>query len=79
MNNNGPFKTDESESSTEIQTTTVLSSIVQQPKTKSRTKRIRQEPLIMQPRSMRFRSYDNSYYYTKQNDMNFLQRQRLIH
>jgi hypothetical protein len=68
-------KYDESESSTEIQT--IISSIVQPPKL-IKTNRARQEPLIMQARGMRFRSYDHHRYYNNQNNMNFFQQQRLI-
>ncbi len=42
------------------------------------TKRARQEPLIMQARGMRLRSYDHHQYYKNQNNMNFFQQQRLI-
>ncbi|CAF0989632.1 unnamed protein product [Rotaria sp. Silwood1] len=78
VSGNGTSKYDESESSTEIQTTTVITSMVQPPKTTANTKRTRQEPLIMQPRGMRLHSYDHNYYYQKQNNMNFLQQNRLI-
>jgi len=69
-------KYDESESSTEIQTT-IISSIVQIPKS-ANTKRIRQEPLIMQAHGMRLRSHDHRHYYNNQNTISFLQQQRLI-
>jgi len=69
-------KYDESESSTEIQTT-IISSLAQPPKSVN-TNRARQEPLIMQARGMRLRSYDHHQYYNNQNNMNFFQQQRLI-
>ncbi|CAF3250764.1 unnamed protein product [Rotaria socialis] len=81
-NGNETFKYDESESSTEIQTSTIIPSIIQPPATAVNSKRIRQEPLIMQPRGMRLHSYDHHhhhhYYYKNPNTMNFLQQQRLI-
>ncbi|CAF2530102.1 unnamed protein product [Rotaria sp. Silwood2] len=78
VNGNGASKYEESESSTEIQTT-VITSMVTSPKTTINTKHTRQEPLIMQARGMRLHSYDHHYYFKKQNNMNFLQQQRLIH
>lgn len=41
-------------------------------------KHTRQEPLIMQARGMRLRSHDPHHYYNNQNNLNFLQQQRLI-
>jgi len=75
-NPNTTSKYDESESSTEIQTT-IISSIVQLPKS-ANVKLTRQEPLIMQARGMRLRSHDPYQFYNQQNNMNFLQQQRLI-
>jgi hypothetical protein len=74
---NHPSKYDESESSTEIQGTTVITSIIQ-PLKINNTQRTRQEPLIMQPRGMRLHSHDLHRYYNNQTTMNFLQQQRLI-
>ncbi len=74
---NKTSKYDESETSTEVQDTTVITSIIQPFKTTD-TKRMRQEPLIMQPRGMRLHAYDHHHYYTNQNCMNYVQQQRLI-
>ena len=74
---NETSKYDESETSTEVQDTTVITSIIQPFKTPD-TKRIRQEPLIMQPRGMRLHVYNHHHYYNNQNNMNFVQQQRLI-
>jgi hypothetical protein len=75
-NGSGNLKCDESESSTEIQPTTVRSSYLLPAKTIN-VQRTRQEPLIMQARGMRVHSYDHRYY-INHNNMNFFQQQRLI-
>lgn len=77
-NGNEIFKYDESESSTEVQASTLIPSIVQPPKTTANSKCTRHEPLIMQPRSTRVHSYDHHYYHKNQNLMSFIQQQRLI-
>jgi len=69
-------KYDESETSTEIQPTKVLTSFVSPTKTLN-IQRTRQEPLIMQARGMHVDSYDHRYY-INHNNMNFFQQQRLI-
>jgi hypothetical protein len=74
---NGNIKYDESEISTIVQPTNVLTPFVPPAKTLN-IKRTRQEPLIMQARGMHFHSYDHRYHINNNNNMNFFQQQRLI-
>jgi len=76
-NGNKNFKYDESDVSTEIQPTNVLTSFVSSTKKQS-IKHTRQEPLIMQTRGMHIHSYDHRYHTNHNNSMNFFQQQRLI-
>ncbi|CAF0851636.1 unnamed protein product [Adineta steineri] len=69
---------DESESSTEIQPSTAVTTSIIQPSKTPDVKRIRHEPLIMQTRAMRHYSYDHHRYYNNSSSINFLQQHRLI-